>query len=187
MYKRIGAPPDPSDTETDHAVIFEGYARFHKIINTRETMVGEGYLPNPTEFTPDFLMTVHRYIGSNRLITDAGSYRTKWLAPAKEEYVYIDPVRLPIELPRLCFVVQIALRSDSSLLNLVRLAAAFAINFLYIHPFSNSNGRVARLAVSWLLQGHMVVPVPLYGDREVYQDYMQGSALHSAGSSAVFS
>ncbi|RKO88327.1 fido domain-containing protein [Blyttiomyces helicus] len=232
MYKRIRTPPDPSDTQTDHALIFEGYSQFHKIIYIRETLVGEGCIPsgctvadvetllsmsieaesgnnggnisarmakkcqnfrdavefvfpswfdsgfpNPADFTPDFLLTVHRYIGSNRLITDAGSYRTKWLAPAKEDFVYLDPVRVPIELPRLCFDVQIALRNDSCLLNRVRLAAAFATNFLYIHPFSNGNGRVARLAVSWLLKGHTVVPVPLYGDREVYLDCLRDSRV----------
>ncbi|RKO94041.1 hypothetical protein BDK51DRAFT_50933 [Blyttiomyces helicus] len=96
--------------------------------------------------------------------------RTKWLAPEKEDYVYLDPVRFPIELPGLCLHVRIALRNDPSLLNRVRLAAAFAINFLYIHPFSNGNGWVARIAVSWLLEGHTVVPVPLSGDRVVYLD-----------------
>ncbi|POW03380.1 hypothetical protein PSHT_11686, partial [Puccinia striiformis] len=43
----------------------------------------------------------------------------------------------------------------------VRLAASFMTNFLHIHPFSNGNGRVARLAVSWLLADITIVPIPL--------------------------
>ncbi|RKO87931.1 hypothetical protein BDK51DRAFT_28654, partial [Blyttiomyces helicus] len=128
MHKRIRAPPDPSDTETDHTLLFDRYSRFHKVIYIRETMVGEGCIPpactvadvemlltmstnepesrksdgiisirmakklqnfldavdfafpshfdtdfpNPAEFTPDFLKTVHQYVGSNGLIADAG-------------------------------------------------------------------------------------------------------------------
>ncbi|RKO91188.1 hypothetical protein BDK51DRAFT_35369 [Blyttiomyces helicus] len=70
-------------------------------------------LPNPAAFTPDFLMTIHRYIGSNRLIMDAWSYRPKWLAPAKGHYVYLKPVCIPIELPRLCCDVRTALLNYS--------------------------------------------------------------------------
>ncbi|RKO87119.1 fido domain-containing protein [Blyttiomyces helicus] len=137
-------------------------------------------LPAPEEFTPDLLMAIHRYVGGHGLISYAGSYRTKWLAPAKEDYVYLDPVRVPIELPRLCASVRAALCNDSSLLKRVALAAAFATNFLHIHPFSNGNGRVARLAVSWLLQGHTVVPVPLYAngaDQEVFLECVQESRI----------
>ncbi|RKO84663.1 hypothetical protein BDK51DRAFT_31259, partial [Blyttiomyces helicus] len=45
MHKRNCAPPDPSDSETDHTLLFEGYSRFHKFIYIRETMVREGCIP----------------------------------------------------------------------------------------------------------------------------------------------
>ena len=45
---------------------------------------------------------------------------------------------------------------------MVKLGAQFLSRFLYIHPFSNGNGRVGTILLSYLLSNFSVLPVSLY-------------------------
>ncbi|POW03270.1 hypothetical protein PSTT_11225, partial [Puccinia striiformis] len=79
-----------------------------------------------------------------------------------EDWAYLAP-HLVMHSCMLCTRVRRALEAENNhhFGYRVRLAASFMTNFLHIHPFSNGNGRVARLAVSWLLADITIVPIPL--------------------------
>ncbi|KAA1066654.1 hypothetical protein PGT21_021426 [Puccinia graminis f. sp. tritici] len=129
-------------------------------------------------FTPEFLQTIHQIIGY-KLISNAGTYRTNWCAPAHEDWVYLGPHLVEPALKLLCTHVRRALEMDNNnnLSYRIQLAASFLTNFLHIHPFSDGNGRVARLAVSWLLADLTIVPIPLTSKqgRPHFLQYLQRS------------
>jgi Fic family protein len=147
-----------------------------KIENLRDTV--EMLFPdifavefNIEQFTPEFIQRIHGEVGKD-LIQDAGQFRTRWAAPSQEEWVYLDPIRVPESLNLLCRDVRRALENETGLVNRVKMAASFMTNFLHIHPFSNGNGRVARLCVSFLLSETSVVPVPLYAGTRSREDLL---------------
>ena len=131
-------------------------------------------------FTPEFLKSIHRDVGQG-IIKDCGEYRTKQACPAQESWVYMLPDKIPSNLENLCSFIRKEVKAieDDDLQSLVKISATFLTNFLHIHPFSNGNGRVARLAVSCLLSVMSVVPVPVCcftnQSRNVYLECMRNS------------
>lgn len=123
------------------------------------------------EFTSAMLRDWHSAIGRDA-IPDAGQYRTKMLAPAQENYVYLIPQKVATELDKLCAYVRDKFPEHQTPLARIKLAATFLANFLHIHPFSKGNGRVGRLAVSWILKGISIVPIPLYCGVPSREDYL---------------
>jgi len=135
--------------------------------------------PRSEELTPQLLLRMHLEIGRG-VIANCGTLRTKYMAPAGEDWIYLAPHLVPKALDTLCYNVRKALaKTDSTdLLGRIRIVASFMTNLLHIHPFSNGNGRVARLAVSWLLEDITIVPIPIIASesgRVVYLDALRDS------------
>ena len=60
----------------------------------------------------------------------------------------------------------------------VKFGAHFMSHFLFIHPFENGNGRVARLLLSWILAPTCILPLPVYASahyKDVYLDALRQS------------
>lgn len=53
-------------------------------------------------------------------------------------------------------------KEDLQLEETTKYGVCFFHQFLYIHPFLNGNGRVARVLLSYLLSKFTVVPLSLY-------------------------
>lgn len=157
-------------------------AKTHNLLRALKTFLPEinrAEAPAAVSFTPELLLSIHREVGRG-VIPDAGTIRTKWLAPAQEDWIYLAPHLVRSSLDTLCREVQRAIEriDKTDLLARVRLAASFMTIFLHIHPFSNGNGRVARLAMSWLLRDVTTVPVPLItsiAGRDMYLDAIRDS------------
>lgn len=136
-------------------------------------------VPSDEEFTPQLLLNIHLEIGRG-VIANCGNLRTKYVAPAGEDWIYLAPHLVPKALDTLCYNVRKALAKidRTDLLGRIRIVASFMTNFLHIHPFSNGNGRVARIAVSWLLADITIVPIPIIASesgRIVYLDAIRDS------------
>ncbi|KAJ3410107.1 beta ketoadipyl CoA thiolase, th1 [Chytriomyces hyalinus] len=117
------------------------------------------------EFTLELALTLHRIVGKD-LIPNAGCFRQNWASPSQETYVYLEPHFIESHLNTLFTETAEALcKSNNSLLTQVKIAASFMTSFLHIHPFSNGNGRVARLLMPLLLCKHSVVPIHVAGTR----------------------
>lgn len=52
--------------------------------------------------------------------------------------------------------------------SLIKISALFLKKFLYIHPFENGNGRLARVLVSIILKPISKYPCPIISDRQKY-------------------
>ncbi|CAB4434338.1 unnamed protein product [Rhizophagus irregularis] len=124
-------------------------------------------------FTPLFAQQLHQQVGGNGLIDNAGQYRTTFAKPAQEDFCYMDPTLIEKELEKLFRQCRENFEGgDLKLEEAVKFSACFLAHFLYIHPFMNGNGRVARLLLSYLLSNFTVVPLSLYtGD--IYLDCLR--------------
>jgi Fic family protein len=134
-----------------------------------------GATRNIDDFTLAFIKQQHSKIGLGII---ANTWREKMACPAQENWIYLVPSKIPTALAALCTWVRNEMKKTSDLKEMVKICATFLTNFLHIHPFSNGNGRVARLLVSWLLCPVTIVPIALYvnvGSRETYLQCLRNS------------
>jgi len=136
------------------------------------------FLPNlPMDrFTPSFAKQLHKQIGDG-LIDNAGQYRTVGAKPVQDDddgHVYLDPFLIEDEIVELFRQCQENFgKEELQLEEAIKFGACFLARFLLIHPFSNGNGRVARLLLSYLLSRFTVVPLPLYSGTESRDAFLQ--------------
>ena len=109
-------------------------------------------------FTMSSVKELHKSIMAG-LLDNAGEFRKHTARPAGVAVIYLMPSKIECRLNglleftrtwlcRLCSQSQCEI---DQLRNIVLLASVFLSEFLYIHPFSNGNGRTARVLVSLLL------------------------------------
>jgi Fic family protein len=121
---------------------------------------------------------VHEIIGRD-VIPLAGTLRVTCAGASGTAVRYTDPEDIRFQLDSLVsfvnekleVVVDDAFPTPFILRLLLRISTFFFAEFLKIHPFSNGNGRTARLLVSYfLLSRASAVPISLYldGDRELF-------------------
>lgn len=142
-----------------------------------------GFVDSPSridveKFTPEFICELHEQVARD-LLKDGGIYRTTWAAPSQEDWVYLVPEKISENLIKLCDSVRCQLnnerltRPEDIFVNRIKIAATFLLQFLQIHPFTNGNGRVARLLTSWLMTDISLVPVPLLTNSKSREKYLQ--------------
>ena len=148
-----------------------------KIMNIKNALL---YLRNvdiSDLLTIDLINSVHGIVGSG-IIESAGNYRTTHAAAARTCVVYLPPICIAGRLQTLVSFVNKSLAAamgiemttvDRLKLHL-RVSTLFFSEFLKIHPFSNGNGRTARLLVNRLMMHVSVVPISIFldGRRDTY-------------------
>jgi Fic family protein len=118
-------------------------------------------------FSVDLIKAVHQAVG-NSLMDGSGEFRTHEVGAAGTNVVYLPYTRVESRLNTLVDFVKAQLETITQLEPTNRLKEAAALTalffseFLQIHPFSNGNGRCARLLVNYLLAGFCVVPVSIF-------------------------
>ncbi|RIA83686.1 fido domain-containing protein [Glomus cerebriforme] len=136
-----------------HRIIFGPSRSSHlakKVQNLHDTINGifpSIFFPNiPMDrFTPLLARRLHQQIG-NGLIDNAGRYRTRYVMAAQENYVYLAPNLIENRIEELFLQCREKFGEEELELDeAIRFGACFLTQFLYIHPFMNGNGRVARL------------------------------------------
>jgi fido (protein-threonine AMPylation protein) len=158
----LGNTRDTRDTRVYQKVINMYKAITHGFSNTIFSYF------NPKDLVPELAMSLHRTIG-NKIILDAGCYRTIEVAPCGSSYRYVESIHIRDEM-------EVLFTTTSSLLvkfqhltsQLIRLGAYFLCNFLRIHPFSNGNGRVARILLSLIMSSVSIMPLSLYSHKNIY-------------------
>ena len=108
------------------------------------------------------------------------TYRAAHAYPNGWEFAYSDPSEIENHLFLLTDALADKLnnRVSLSLLDLFKLSALVMFNFLDIHPFSDGNGRLARILASYILSLAHFSPVSISSfsdlkDRDVYLDVIQ--------------
>jgi len=112
-------------------------------------------------FTTDYACRLHESIGDG-IIQNCGVYRTTLASAAQMEYEYCPPYLIRKRMGSLFTETRALMNPLPSMEMAVKIASSFVGTFLEIHPFSNGNGRTARLLLSFLLSPYTVVPLPLY-------------------------
>jgi fido (protein-threonine AMPylation protein) len=129
-----------------------------------------------SSFSTKLLKNVHKIIGKG-VIKNVGNYRTLMAKPAQEDWIYLNPSLIENELELLCKEIVAKLLITQLESTRIKLVSGFLVNFLQIHPFSNGNGRVARIATSMLLKVNESISIPLYinADRYTYLQCLRES------------
>eukprot|EP00049_Salpingoeca_infusionum_P004248 m.76149 g.76149 ORF g.76149 m.76149 type:complete len:335 (+) comp12479_c0_seq1:64-1068(+) len=119
---------------------------------------------------------------------ELGTFRISWVSPAGCTVTYVPPTQIPKKLQSLisdttAYMTEVyrqhpsVERTQQAFIG----ATVFFRQFLLIHPFTNGNGRVARLLVSHLLRPFAVVPLSLYfGKRSLYIDLLDRCPIGSS-------
>jgi Fic family protein len=129
------------------------------------------------QFTPRLALSVHAMVGDG-IIPNSGTYRQTGAMAVQENYVYCHPEMIPRRMDTLFEQVHVAVVNNTRLSDIIKIAASFLSSFLWIHPFTNGNGRVARLLTSVILLQNTLLPVSIYScrqAREVYLDCLRES------------
>ena len=127
---------------------------------------------DPNKFTIDLAKEIHSLIGANGLIGDAGNYRKTPAKPAQIDYEYVNVTEIQDKMEQLFKLTRKELMIDLSIEDKVKLGAKFLSIFQAIHPFSNGNGRVGRLLLSYMLSSSCVVPITLYEESSDSNNYL---------------
>ncbi|PRP88915.1 hypothetical protein PROFUN_00383 [Planoprotostelium fungivorum] len=118
------------------------------------------------QFSPDLAKRIHITL-ANGIIEDGGLYREKQVQASQSKVVYAPPETIEA---RMNVLFQFANQKAAECANLdpiqrtkemFLVATVFLSEFLLIHPFSNGNGRTARLLLSFFLRDVTVVPFSL--------------------------
>lgn len=124
-------------------------------------------------FTPSLAKQLHTLVGDG-LIDDAGRYRTKHVMAAQESLVYLSPALIEKKMDLLFSECRERFgKTRLSIEEAIKYGSCFLVHFLYIHPFINGNGRVARLLISYLFLKYTGAPFSLYNGTNSREIYLQ--------------
>lgn len=110
------------------------------------------------EFNVELAKKLNKLIG-DELFDNAGHYRKKYAKPAGCDFLYLDPHLIEEHMNKLFSEIK---ELEISAKNWYEVASSFLVKFLYIHPFTNGNGRTARLLISALLIKYSIIPISLF-------------------------
>ena len=126
----------------------------------------------------EFVKHIHTLIGQG-VIDDCGSYRTKKVCANNSKVFYASPSSISFRIEKLfefvkTKVANVPASNPEKLAYMFRLGAFLFSEFLLIHPFSNGNGRTARVLLNAFFRGSIIIPFSLYtGTREDYIDTLE--------------
>ncbi|EDV24734.1 uncharacterized protein TRIADDRAFT_56834 [Trichoplax adhaerens] len=134
----------------------------------------------PRSLTPSFICEVHEILMKDLMSgcsSEEGKYRSAkaFTKYAHEQIDYEDPEHIENRLCHLCdhynymlvFIYEIRNDKQKQMEIVFKCCAWFILNFLKIHPFSDGNGRTARLIASYILGIISPIEIPIYN---VYSD-----------------
>lgn len=139
------------------------------------------YCPDPFDFefkidsfNVEMAKDLNKIIGEG-LWNNAGNFRTNQASTSNISYQYCKPEEISEKINKLFKETKILLLNDKlkNLESRIKIASMFFTIFLDIHPFSNGNGRVARILLSLILSENCCIPVSLNCLKEYRDVYLK--------------
>lgn len=138
-------------------------------------------------FDQELAKQVHAKVGAG-IIVNAGQYRQHKVAALGASVLYAQPSSIEPRLAALFEFVNMKKNeyhlypSMPKWMFMLRLGAMFYSEFLLIHPFSDGNGRTARILFSAFIKDDIPFPVSLYshGGRDEYLAALMQRNNHTA-------
>lgn len=131
--------------------------------------------------SPEFIKEIHKRSFGNILQKDAGILRTIQVTYSSKEAPHYS--KLPEMVKNLCDDTEYALtllpnnEDENYISKLVEILARFQHRFVFIHPFVDYNGRIARLYTNYILMraGLPIIEIKVdnEGDRKSYITALQ--------------
>jgi fido (protein-threonine AMPylation protein) len=105
-----------------------------------------------------FVTHLHCIIGKD-VIHNAGKLRQVEVKPAGSNLIYMKPKYIKNELIKLLDTTSnLCQHINNDITKCVAIGSVFFSEFLLIHPFSNGNGRTARLLFNFIIRS--IIPIP---------------------------
>ncbi|KMK74439.1 Fic family protein [Alkalihalobacillus pseudalcaliphilus] len=141
----------------------------------------EEQVQNQTPLTERTVKDVHHLILKNIDDRNAGRYRSVNVRISGSEHTPPHFLQLDEEMRKLLSWYD----SNKTELHPVQLAALFHFKFVYIHPFSDGNGRTARLLMNLILMGHGYPPAIVKAEDNQRLEYYNTLELASVQNQLV--
>ena len=125
--------------------------------------------PERVPFSPmstDFIILVHQEVVEGLDISS--EFRKNMAKPAGSALLYAAPDMIHSRLTILVEFLNLTLTPSLPLEQAILLATLCFSEFLLIHPFSNGNGRTARILIGWILREYTIVPISIISNRHDY-------------------
>lgn len=119
--------------------------------------------PEGPQLSVELIKATHAIVGGDGLIEHAGSYRTENRQSRGQALVYLHPAMIEKRVETLVAATNAALAANLGIGGVVAVGTVFFSEFLLTHPFSNGNGRTARLLLNNLLRDVALVPFTMCG------------------------
>lgn len=115
-------------------------------------------LLNNRTITETDILTMHRMFYENIDMEYAGKYRDIDVFVSGSQYPVTDPTHIQVEMDSLFHWID----SERQQLHPVAFAAQLHKKFVFIHPFKDGNGRIARLIMNTALiqDGYLLAVIP---------------------------
>ena len=124
------------------------------------------------------LKTIHYLILKNIDDENAGAYRSINVRVSGSQHEPPHFLQVPNEMKELFAWYE----QEKDRLHPVELAALFHFKFVYIHPFTDGNGRTARLLMNFILMGHGFPPASVKAEKKqrlTYYETLEMASLKS--------
>lgn len=165
-----GTKPDDMDEHT-----WNKLDNIHRALNIHvlDNSTNEDEFFHSANFNVNFVRKVHSTIG-NGVILNAGEFRKHNVCARYSSVQYARHSAIEEHLNALLSFVRESIKTAphdivERVAHMIKLGSIFFSEFLLIHPFSNGNGRTARIMLNAMLKHAVVVPFSLYvKNREEY-------------------
>ena len=161
--------------------------KLRSLLSASQYLFGKDLLTHAEDpLSVELIRKLHQMVGEGTL-SDAGAFRAKPAGAYSSTVVYCLPPKIEARLTALVSFanetvaeLQKTPSAPDFLKDMFLLATLFMSEFLLIHPFSNGNGRMARLLTNYLLRNETIVPFSLYyQSRDVYIQVLEERSYNS--------
>ena len=163
VYAAMGTDQNPNSLNEKQKVTVQTYKCMEEITRRVELLREQQPKTPHLALSTTLIKTLHTTLMTG-LVANPGQFRTLEAYPfGREDFFYVRPDAIDASLESLLDAYNdVPCSADSlSVGQVAKLASWFLYHFLTIHPFSDGNGRLARILTNSILMMHVMYPVAI--------------------------